>query len=664
MAVLRRLHPLLLGLLVVGLLAALVTLWLRRTTEGAARRVALVLDYPQVRALAVATGTTAADLLLEFRRAGATGVAISEQTLGDVEQSGELQVRLQVTGGNREARLRFADPVTAGRAADAVGRHVASASSTRPTDDCLSILRANGKRLYLPGRWDDYRGFSLGLAPDALRDAAIAGLEPVVRVSNSLGLTAALAISSLRQARAAGSRVVIFSGDEVLGYRGLQSLVAAAFREQDLLFGSIEFGKQRGDETLAAALVDRLIRVHSISSAEMARMKPVEAIERYVRAAEERNMRLLYVRLPGGAMPDPRGECVAYVHELAREVARAGFGLASPAPFGRVWNDARAGRAAGIFLAFGVAGSVAVLLALTLPLGNSVQAWLGVVLALGCGALAATGATLATQVLALLAAIVFPTLALVAMPLPLGAYENHHPAAPRAGAIGIPAVLMEFLARTAVTAIGAVLVAAILSELPFLVKTRSFSGVKLATTVPILLTAAYYALGPSCAYENLATEWEAIYERVRRFLLQPFLVWHVMVVGAAGAVLLLLVLRSGNDAGIGVSEWELRFRSLLDRVLYVRPRTKEFLLGHPALFMALVLAAVPRARTWALLLLVLGAVGQVGLLNSFCHLHSPLKLTVIRTFNGLWTGILVGGAVWALWALLARPRRNRRRIIP
>jgi hypothetical protein len=83
------------------------------------------------------------------------------------------------------------------------------------------------------------------------------------------------------------------------------------------------------------------------------------------------------------------------------------------------------------------------------------------------------------------------------------------------------------------------------------------------------------------------------------------------------------------------------FRNLLDRYL-VRPRTKEFMIGHPALLATLLLS--PRLPKRAILIpfALLGAIGQVSMVNSFCHLHTPLLMTVVRTFNGLWLGMLVG----------------------
>jgi hypothetical protein len=121
-------------------------------------------------------------------------------------------------------------------------------------------------------------------------------------------------------------------------------------------------------------------------------------------------------------------------------------------------------------------------------------------------------------------------------------------------------------------------------------------------------------------------------------------------------VLALLVARSGNDSGVGVSDLELRLRSLLDRFL-VRPRTKEFLIGHPALWCALFLASAGWRGGWLIPVLLVGAIGQVGMVNSFCHLHTPIALTLERTWNGLWMGSLLGLAAIAVLRRLL-PRRE------
>jgi hypothetical protein len=99
-----------------------------------------------------------------------------------------------------------------------------------------------------------------------------------------------------------------------------------------------------------------------------------------------------------------------------------------------------------------------------------------------------------------------------------------------------------------------------------------------------------------------------------------------------------------------VSALELKFRAILDKVMFVRPRTKEFLFGHPALIVGAAFLFA-RRRSIGLPLVALGVLGQASMLNTFCHIHTPLLLTGLRAFNGLVLGTIVG---WAAWWFLGR----------
>jgi hypothetical protein len=100
------------------------------------------------------------------------------------------------------------------------------------------------------------------------------------------------------------------------------------------------------------------------------------------------------------------------------------------------------------------------------------------------------------------------------------------------------------------------------------------------------------------------------------------------VVALAGVVLMLM--RSGNDS-LEVSSWERLFRSFLDNVLGVRPRTKEFLFAYPLMLLLLYYGC----NNEFLFLVPMAAVGQVSLVNTFCHLHTPVAVSLLRTANGL-----------------------------
>ncbi len=128
----------------------------------------------------------------------------------------------------------------------------------------------------------------------------------------------------------------------------------------------------------------------------------------------------------------------------------------------------------------------------------------------------------------------------------------------------------------------------------------------------------------------------------------PVLFRYAIVGMGALVMLMMVVLRSGNEAGVGVSPLELKFRATLDQVLYVRPRTKEILLGYPALWAAIWLARRGE-RNWSRVLFVAGVVGLVSAVNTFCHIHTPLAVSLVRVVNGAWVGAIAGVAlVWII----------------
>lgn len=661
---LRRFHPLPILLVLIGLTAALTALTLRYRVESANRAVSLALDYAQLRAVSATSGTPLPRAYHDFKAAGITAVALTEETLGELESSGLLELQVERGPRGRLYRLRIPDSALRERVFDYV-THLSAASETAPEGDAVALEGPGGGTAYLPGRFDDVRSTPTGIDAAEVAEVREAGLEPIGRILNPPGLTAAGLRWALQRLKDQGITLVIFGGEEVLGYRGLIRDTATAFRDLSLVYGSVEFGKQRGDEALSRLLTDRLVRVHSISSAEMNRLPESEAIERYVRAPVERNIRVDYVRLPAAVTPNTYSDNIQYVRKLARSVVAEGFGLrGQPLPFRPVWPSDAARRLGQGAIGLGVGAAALLLLAAILPLARGAQAGLSLLFGLACAGLAASGFGPGDQLVALLAAVVFPTLAFLLLPQPVGAFEDHKHALVRLRSEAIVPAVHEFLAISVVTLAGAVFVAGLLSELPYLVKVRSFAGIKLATVVPLLLIGIVYLTGMTGEYPSWADEKQAVRERLRHFFSEPIRVWHSIAILLGLAALALLVMRSGNDPGVGVSDLELRFRSILDRVLGVRPRTKEFLLGHPALLLGLAMAVSPRWRRWSLPLLLAGAIGQTGMLNSFCHLHSPLKLTLLRTAYGLVFGGLIGAALIGLWLLAQGKRRLPREPLP
>jgi hypothetical protein len=115
------------------------------------------------------------------------------------------------------------------------------------------------------------------------------------------------------------------------------------------------------------------------------------------------------------------------------------------------------------------------------------------------------------------------------------------------------------------------------------------------------------------------------------------------------------IARTGNDSGMEISSFELKMRALMEAVFITRPRTKEVFLGHPAMIFA-VYFAVRRQWIPAFAAAILVTIGQADMLNSFCHLHTPIFYALLRSIHAVWLGILIGGVALWVYHTLTAPR--------
>ena len=88
--------------------------------------------------------------------------------------------------------------------------------------------------------------------------------------------------------------LVILGGVESPGYPRNLADYASRLAELDARVGVVEFAQQKGVERLAPP--ERMVRVHGINQREMEVLDAERITARYLRAAKERNIRVLYLR--------------------------------------------------------------------------------------------------------------------------------------------------------------------------------------------------------------------------------------------------------------------------------------------------------------------------------------------------------------------------------
>ena len=460
------------------------------------------------------------------------------------------------------------------------------------------------------------RSVSAGLDPDQARAARELGLTIITRCINPIGATPQYVTGTLRWAHRLGATIFLPMGDQVLGRRDDLKPFTDELRDLRMLYASPEFGKIGGDSNVLETAPDIVVRLQSAQTAEIDKMTEVETVERYVLAARERDVRALLVRplsLSAGAPLDAFGELGG---KIAGELKKEGGDLKSP----HAYTDPGVPKPIFVLLAVSIAGvALGLVFAFTswVPL-QAASTLVFALVALGSWSHAVR------PFAALLGAIAFPILGFLLLD--------------RRGA---KTILVEYAIVSAVGIAGGLAVAGMLNELPYFVRADQFFGVKAAQFIPIALVAAYY-FWRLCEMRGLAKN--------------PVL-WGQIILGVAIAgALAIMWMRSGNDNPAAVSSLELKFRSLLDRILVVRPRTKEFLLGNPLLIVGIGLllrskaANLPKPSNggWIALAITGGAIGQTSIVNTMCHLHTPLEVGLTRILVGLVLGGILGLVLWAI----------------
>jgi len=622
----------------VGTVAALAACAFRVRRELADRTVGVVLDYDELRRLAAAGGFNTAQVLDRMKAAGATGVALTEETLRDALAGGELYpvpVSSQdVTVMGLPTGALAGPPAIISRVhRSLIERLGIGRRAAQMVPEGASTMRVNiwGVRL------TDLAQLGIGYSPRGPVEVRQASLEVVARPRAEGNQCTAASHAALKLAKEAGAKLVVFSGNATLGYPDNLGGVAAAIRQDGLSYGYVEFGKQYGDAGLAARLAGDFLRVHSISETEMLGMGVQRAIDRFVLAVRERNIRVCYVRLFAPSGKDAVASAEAYVRRLCADLKSYGFTLGTPPPLAPQAMSAVVRWLAGVGALAAVALCLIELLGCRPGPTLSGLAIFGALVTLGAaGSLNGT-----MKACALLSALALPTLAVCG----IGAGSGEALARWRALGRG----LLSFLAASGLGILGGVLVVGCLADTRYMLKLDQFSGVKLAHIVPLLgviIIQVGWDLGSRGAQAGegrivtLMRGWREAAAAVIRY-------WHAVVFLVCAAAIGLMVVRSGNEAGSSVSGVELAFRSLLNHVFGVRPRTKEVLIGHPLLILAFARMAGGR-NTGRWLLLGLGVIGQISIVNTFTHLHTPLTVSIERTLHGLWAGALVGVALYAM----------------
>ncbi|SFT25532.1 DUF5693 family protein [Paenibacillus sp. BC26] len=666
-------------LTILGLIAALPIGATRWKMEKTSDKVQMVFDYRdlvQIAAYQAHPKQFVKDELVKMHAEGITAMAVFESSLQELGWAGRLSLYNSSSASELQGKTSTADE----------NYTYVLFSSAKDEEVLRPVLESTYKQWGITTSSWSYEGrggliletplenaILKPMVPDpiALGEIHEAGFTIVPRLSDRVPFDAASVDAMLGGFEQLGVSRILFEGDAVKGFADnaeLKSLnqFAELLNKHDIGIATIENSKpQKGMNTLGYLTHYNVVRLYSLSDNDAASMKPEEIADRFQLAAKDRSIRMFYLNGAPSSSPvksmitDPLENLYHAMQDkngVLAKMDKLGFAVDSPQPF--EYESPSWHKPLKAVVVLGAIAFITLLISAFVP-GVAIPVFvLGVI---GSAGLYVLSKSILEQGLALGAAISAPTLALIWAIRRVRAHTvgNRRPIGGAADATatrvaggseqqvrwffpGISAgrrflmAITIFATTSIISMSGIPFIAGLLNNITYKLVLEQFRGVSLLHLAPIALVALYLLL-----YTG-----ESVFGNLRKLLKMQITVLWVGVAGVLGVMALYYLSRTGNAGQ--ASSLELTFRNVLETTFGVRPRTKEFLLSHPLFFFGIFVALRYRA---AWVLFIVGAIGQLSMVDTFAHIHTPLPISIIRDLLGLVLGALIGLVIIGVWQI-------------
>lgn len=597
----------------------------RLRAERDNKTIAFVIEYKDMVSLSYQSGRDTLDIWREIASKGAHGITVMEYTGEDLMNLNPMPLKfgaagtLGVDGGE-------ISPDKAVLIIDTDSPYAL------PIYDYLKIKLPDVRRLevsgetilVLPGTTDFFR--QSAFIPDFQGlDLCNANNIPILfRPGPCLASDGEMVARSLSWLAARYPiKSIVPSGAIMAGYPQLAPIVKV-LKENGISLAQAEFVKQIGVAGMAALMAPEVLPLHSLTKEEIVsrRMTRSQIRERFVRAVHERSVRLLIMRPHDLQMGDRLAVLTEDLAAVKSDVEALGYNFGWPKTL-PAWKAQFAGA---------IACALSFLFCLWFYFARLLGAEEGRVTlkeSACLGILSLCGAVLLLKL---------PPLARLA-----GGFGTAFIAAEAAlAATGYYKKPMKgLLLGLFIVIAGGLSTASFYGSTAAALRLTPFSGVKLTLLLPPLLILFHDF--------RRRVHPESISEIMRR----PAVWGELALVGAMMLALLVMTLRSDNVSS--VPGWETAFRDFMERLLLVRPRTKEFTIGYPALILYYYVMRMGWAAHYREALRLAASVAFSSAVNTFCHFHTALVLSILRVGIGWAAGIIVGVVAVALLHYAAVP---------
>ncbi|WP_010648279.1 DUF5693 family protein [Oceanobacillus massiliensis] len=572
----------------------------------------LAAPFEEINDKTIDDSMTIDEVLSSFRESGLTTVSLNPFNIYDLEAEGIVSIYNE---SELYDILRFTNSENVDLSK--TGYYITKSESAYYNDLLVETfnpeeLTISGESFYfIPEDSDIKLSTGLGYDERSIKQIEKHGLNYILRVINDTSDSAQAinnsTVDSLLDLKTEKNSNLLFSGQEVIGYPEIQNMnkIAEKLHQSGFRFYSIEFTRQLGLQSVARETDYSIVRLHSIS---LDNKTLEENIDQAVRAVKERNIRSVFVHLQTGDSQESLENAqsfIAGVHDRLPDSFHSG----TPNPFKQIntplWIEITL-VIAGVMFSF-LASSI---------LKNR---WLRISAVFFMCLLALSyfllQKLLLLQAFALIIAVITPIFAVLST-----------------GAIGtdrISKITIQYIKAVFISFLGIFIVIGLLNGNAFITGFEIFRGVKLVYILPILFVAGYLFIKPG----TILLKNHGI-----NLLKAEVKYWHLIIFIIIGAMGIYYISRTGNTGT--VSEIELMIRNTLEEVLYVRPRTKEFLIGFPLYILSLYVLS--KHYNLGKLLLIPGTIGFLSIMNTFTHFHIPLHISFLRTAYSIVIGYIIG----------------------
>ncbi len=675
----KKFRNILLVIIGVSFIVSGIQITRRVMKEQRNKNVEIVADLTDFENLAIEMNVPIEEVAKKLVGAGTTSIAISEETLNDMNNDGRILmypavnlkhidvnfnneyrgVTTQIKNYIEENNLEYSANTIVLTDDKSEYDFLINSFKSRFSGITKEFNDENKFGILIGRKQDKIKNVGLGLIDDDFEYAKTLGFNNIIpRIENHEGITTEEVDKLYEQLKKYKVRTIVFAGVTVYGQNyqdekgEMLKYIGDKFSKEgaEIITAIIEKPVetdletvQRGIKTLSKASNYINTKVYSIDASQLTRITASNMVEQWGRAISQRNVRVLYVR-PLSVASKTANEnfenTISAIREIKTRVRHMGMKVDSAKGLGNiVQNNFMQG-----LIGIGIVASGFLLLILLFDLSKFPKSIYSLFILgiLGTGFIYCISPIynvlggIANKGFSFMASIIFPSLSGLYL---ISVYNKESKIENKNLKEIVCKSIVVLLISVLIAGVGGVFIGSLLSGSEYVLKLDVFRGVKLSFILPILIFGFAYVI--KCGiYSDENGKPLNILEQTKKLMDSSITVKYAVAGVVLVLGLLIVVMRSGNTLITSASSIEIAFRNFLEKYLVARPRTKE-LIAFPVL-MFIVYSARYRIKEIGLLVMLVGMIGIENVVNSFCHIRMPVMVTTLSSIYSLIFAVIIG----------------------